>query len=75
VNRAPGFSVRLKLTLSYAGFLMLTASLSAAGWLFVLGGWVLEARGARAPARRPGPRRLRPGATGTVTVPQAGNRI
>jgi len=34
VDRAPGFSVRLKLTLSYAGFLMLAgALLLAAAWL------------------------------------------
>jgi two-component system sensor histidine kinase VanS len=36
VSRAPGLSVRLKLTLSYAGFLMLAgALLLAAGWLFL----------------------------------------
>jgi len=36
VDRAPGLSVRLKLTLSYAGFLMLAGVLLlAAGWLFV----------------------------------------
>jgi two-component system, OmpR family, sensor histidine kinase VanS len=36
VDRAPGFSVRLKLTLSYAGFLMLAgAVLLAAGWVFL----------------------------------------
>jgi two-component system sensor histidine kinase VanS len=36
VVRAPGLSVRLKLTLSYAGFLMLAgALLLAAGWLFL----------------------------------------
>src|SRR5256885_3455837 len=34
VDRAPGLSVRLKLTLSYAGFLMLAgALLLAAAWL------------------------------------------
>ena len=34
MDRAPGLSVRLKLTLSYAGFLMLAgAVLLAAGWL------------------------------------------
>jgi two-component system sensor histidine kinase VanS len=34
VDRAPGFSVRLKLTLSYAGFLMLAGALMlAAAWL------------------------------------------
>src|ERR671915_2257319 len=34
VNRAPGLSVRLKLTLSYAGFLMLAGALMlAAAWL------------------------------------------
>jgi two-component system sensor histidine kinase VanS len=37
VDRAPGLSVRLKLTLSYAGFLMLTgALLLAAVWVFLL---------------------------------------
>jgi two-component system, OmpR family, sensor histidine kinase VanS len=37
VNRPPGLSVRLKLTLSYAGFLMLSgALLLAAVWLFLL---------------------------------------
>src|SRR6201994_2262711 len=37
VHRPPGLSVRLKLTLSYAGFLMLAAVLLlAAVWLFLL---------------------------------------
>jgi two-component system, OmpR family, sensor histidine kinase VanS len=37
VDRAPGLSVRLKLTLSYAGFLMVAgALLLAAVWLFLL---------------------------------------
>jgi two-component system, OmpR family, sensor histidine kinase VanS len=37
MNRAPGLSVRLKLTLSYAGFLMLaSALLLAAVWVFLL---------------------------------------
>ena len=37
MDRAPGLSVRLKLTLSYAGFLMLAgAMLLAAVWLFLL---------------------------------------
>jgi two-component system sensor histidine kinase VanS len=37
MDRAPGLSVRLKLTLSYAGFLMLAgALLIAAVWLFLL---------------------------------------
>jgi two-component system sensor histidine kinase VanS len=36
VDRAPGVSVRLKLTLSYAGFLMLAGVLLlAAGWVFL----------------------------------------
>jgi two-component system sensor histidine kinase VanS len=36
VNRAPGLSVRLKLTLSYAGFLMLAGVLLlTAGWVFL----------------------------------------
>jgi two-component system, OmpR family, sensor histidine kinase VanS len=39
VDRAPGLSVRLKLTLSYAGFLMLAGVLLlAAAWLFLLRG-------------------------------------
>jgi len=37
VDRAPGVSVRLKLTLSYAGFLMLTSvALLAVVWVFLL---------------------------------------
>src|SRR5689334_16324484 len=37
VDRAPGLSVRLKLTLSYAGFLMVAgALLLAVVWLFLL---------------------------------------
>jgi two-component system sensor histidine kinase VanS len=37
VDRAPGLSVRLRLTLSYAGFLMLAgALLLAAVWIFIL---------------------------------------
>src|SRR5688572_12967603 len=37
MDRAPGLSVRLKLTLSYAGFLMLAgALLLAAVWMFLL---------------------------------------
>ena len=37
MDRAPGLSVRLKLTLSYAGFLMLAgALLLAAVWAFLL---------------------------------------
>jgi two-component system, OmpR family, sensor histidine kinase VanS len=39
MDRAPGFSVRLKLTLSYAGFLMLAGLLLlAAVWVFLLRG-------------------------------------
>src|SRR4029453_13499830 len=39
VDRAPGLSVRLKLTLSYAGFLMLAGVLLLATvWLFLLRG-------------------------------------
>jgi two-component system sensor histidine kinase VanS len=39
VDRSPGLSVRVKLTLSYAGFLMLAgAMLLAAVWLFLLRG-------------------------------------
>ncbi|HYR15920.1 MAG TPA: hypothetical protein VEQ67_17145, partial [Mycobacterium sp.] len=37
MDRAPGLSVRLKLTLSYAGFLMLAgALLLAVVWVFAL---------------------------------------
>ena len=37
MDRAPGLSVRLKLTLSYAGFLMIAgASLITAVWVFLL---------------------------------------
>ena len=37
MDRAPGLSVRLKLTLSYAGFIVLAgALLLAAVWLFLL---------------------------------------
>jgi two-component system sensor histidine kinase VanS len=37
MNRAPGLSVRMKLTLSYAGFLMLTGTLLLATvWVFLL---------------------------------------
>ena len=37
MDRAPGLSVRLKLTLSYAGFLMLAgALLLAVVWVFLL---------------------------------------
>jgi two-component system sensor histidine kinase VanS len=37
LDRAPGLSVRLKLTLSYAGFLMLAgALLLGAVWVFLL---------------------------------------
>ena len=37
MDRAPGLSVRLKLTLSYAGFLMVAgAVLLAAVWVFLL---------------------------------------
>ena len=37
MDRAPGLSVRLKLTLSYAGFLMVAgALLLAAVWIFIL---------------------------------------
>ena len=39
MDRAPGLSVRLKLTLSYAGFLMLAGVLMlAAAWVFLLRG-------------------------------------
>jgi two-component system sensor histidine kinase VanS len=36
VDRAPGLSVRLKLTLSYAGFLVLAGALLLALWVFLL---------------------------------------
>src|SRR5467141_1755926 len=51
VARAPGLSVRLKLTLSYAGFLMLAgALLLAAVWVFMLR-YVPDAAGDFAPNR------------------------
>jgi two-component system, OmpR family, sensor histidine kinase VanS len=55
VDRAPGLSVRLKLTVSYAGFLMLAgALLIAAVWLFLLRGLPDEAvsPGGPVPIRR-----------------------
>jgi two-component system, OmpR family, sensor histidine kinase VanS len=36
VDRAPGLSVRLKLTLSYAGFLVLAGALLLALWVVLL---------------------------------------
>jgi len=56
VDRAPGLSVRLKLTLSYAGFLMLAgALLLAVVWVFLLryvpDGDVLRAPGGFGPTR------------------------
>jgi two-component system, OmpR family, sensor histidine kinase VanS len=56
VDRAPGLSVRLKLTLSYAGFLMLAgALLLAVVWVFLLryvpDGEVLRAPGGFGPTR------------------------
>jgi len=63
VDRAPGLSVRLKLTLSYAGFLMLAgALLLAVVWLFLLR-YVPE-------VIRPGPgaTRLDPGGRGQAMV-------
>jgi two-component system sensor histidine kinase VanS len=54
VDRAPGLSVRLKLTLSYAGFLMLAgALLLAAVWVFLLR-YVPEVIDTTARARRLG---------------------
>src|SRR2546428_8667194 len=51
VDRAPGLSVRLKLTLSYAGFLMLAGALPlAAAWVFMLR-YVPDAAGDFAPNR------------------------
>ena len=51
MDRAPGLSVRLKLTLSYAGFLMLAgALLLAAVWVFMLR-YVPDAAGDFAPNR------------------------
>ena len=49
-DRAPGMSVRLKLTLSYTGFLMLAGTLVlGVVWAFLLafglvGGWLLAGR-------------------------------
>jgi two-component system, OmpR family, sensor histidine kinase VanS len=60
VGRAPGLSVRLKLTLSYAGFLMLAgALLLAVVWLFLLR-YVPDAprlQGPGGPLLPPGPNR------------------
>jgi two-component system sensor histidine kinase VanS len=55
VDRAPGLSVRLKLTLSYAGFLMLTgALLLAVVWVFLLR-YVPDRVVLVGPGRGPGP--------------------
>jgi hypothetical protein len=52
MHRAPGLSVRLKLTLGYAGFLMLAgALLLAAVWVFLLR-YVPIVRSSSTPARR-----------------------
>ena len=63
MDRAPGLSVRLKLTLSYAGFLMLAgALLLAAVWVFLLryvpDGAIIDSRCVHAQPLRP-PARLR----------------
>ena len=61
VDRAPGLSVRLKLTLSYAGFLMLAgALLLAVVWVFLLR-YVPDGPGRPRPPSVPDP--LRPPAT------------
>jgi two-component system, OmpR family, sensor histidine kinase VanS len=55
VDRAPGLSVRLKLTLSYAGFLMLAgALLLAVVWVFLLR-YVPDRVVLEGPGRAPGP--------------------
>jgi two-component system sensor histidine kinase VanS len=55
VDRAPGLSVRLKLTLSYAGFLMLAgALLLAVVWVFLLR-YVPDRVVLAGPGRGPGP--------------------
>jgi two-component system, OmpR family, sensor histidine kinase VanS len=55
VDRAPGLSVRLKLTLSYAGFLMLAgALLLAVVWVFLLR-YVPDRADLPGPGRLPGP--------------------
>jgi two-component system sensor histidine kinase VanS len=55
VDRAPGLSVRLKLTLSYAGFLMVAgALLLAVVWVFLLR-YVPERADIAGPNRIPGP--------------------
>jgi two-component system sensor histidine kinase VanS len=55
VDRAPGLSVRLKLTLSYAGFLMLAgALLLAVVWVFLLR-YVPDRAVFAGPGRVPGP--------------------
>ena len=62
VDRAPGLSVRLKLTLSYAGFLMVAgALLLAAVWVFLLR-YVPDGAISR-PSARLRPQPLRPPAT------------
>ena len=62
VHRAPGLSVRLKLTLSYAGFLLLAgALLLAAVWLFLLR--YVPDRASSSPAEHRFPGRSRSGRT------------
>ena len=57
MDRAPGLSVRLKLTLSYAGFLMLAgALLLAAVWVFLLR-YVPDGDATSAPTRSGSPNR------------------
>jgi two-component system sensor histidine kinase VanS len=71
VDRAPGVNVRLKLTLSYAGFLMLAgALLLAAVWVFLLryvpDRELLEGPGSFIPNRSDLLRAFAPAATGAL---------
>src|ERR1700689_4958620 len=69
VDRAPGLSVRLKLTLSYAGFLVLAGALLLALWVVLMRYFphapIIRATrsgigGAVLPSRSPPPPTLRP---------------
>jgi two-component system sensor histidine kinase VanS len=65
MNRAPGMSVRLKLTLSYAGFLMVTGVLLlAVVWVFLL---------RYVPEQTYAPGSSAPGGLGSVFIPNQGD--
>lgn len=70
MDRAPGLSVRLKLTLSYVGFLMIAGTLLlAAVWVFLLRG---RSKGLFVPGPRDFLRTFEPGSFGpAVFVPAA----